>query len=124
MISFHEKNLTEDQRLEAEEYALKRLESLNRLLDITHPDTQVRVECERVRPDQQTGDDVYRAEVAVADAGEQYFAEAEGSTMLAAIDKVKDKILTEVRRTRGKKEAIDRQAGKAFKQALRADSDS
>jgi putative sigma-54 modulation protein len=63
--------------------------------------------------------DIYRAEIRVAGQGLDHYAAAEQDDLYAAIDVVKDEIIQELKRAKGKRFALARRGGQAVKDMLK-----
>jgi len=63
--------------------------------------------------------EVFRAEVRIGGAGQDFYAVSLAEDLYAAIDKVKDEVVREITKTKGKRETMMRKGGKMIKDAMR-----
>jgi len=98
---------------EISNYLDKRLESVEKLIDKNDESAIFEIEIEKMLG-HQTGD-VFRAEINLSIAGGHLRAEAKEETLLNAIDKARNDILTELRKTKGKRLRMLRRGGTALK---------
>lgn len=95
--------LTEDIR----QHVDKCLESLSKVLDASDDQLVGQVEVGKISNHHQSGD-VFKAEMNLRAKSSSYFAVAEASTIDAALEEVKDRIVAEVKKTKGKKRSLIR----------------
>jgi len=100
-------------------YMKKKAEAFGKLIDLSNNQTFIYVELEKTRPDQQNGEDLYRAEVTIDHTGEMFYADVAAHDLYAAIDLVKDEILRKIKKTHGKKDDIMRRGMRKVKKLLR-----
>jgi ribosomal subunit interface protein len=77
------------------------------------------VEVELSRTEHGRTGDIYRAEVNADAGGRLYRATADAETMEAAIDKVQDELMRELRRAKRKNRGVMRRTGAAMKDWMR-----
>ena len=63
--------------------------------------------------------DIFRAEVRIGGAGQNFYAVSLAPDLYAAIDAVKDEIIREITKIKGKREALMRKGGRMIKNAMR-----
>lgn len=97
------------------DYVEKRLEKLDKYLE---GDPVLAVELGRVTEHHKQGD-VFRAEVRISGSGYDYYAEKESADLYTAIDLVKDEVLAEITKDKGKKRQLLRRGERAVKDMLR-----
>ncbi len=100
-------------------YVRTKMEAFGKLIDLSHNQTFIYVELEKTRPDQQHGEDLYRAEVTIDHTGEVIYADAAAPDLYAAIDIVKDEVLRKIKKAHGKKEDMLRRGMRKIKKLLR-----
>lgn len=100
-------------------YVETKVAALGKYMDLSNNRVFLYVELEKTRPDQHNGDDLYRAEVTVDNAGEVYFTDAAAADLYAAIDAMQDEITRKVRRSQGKKQDTWRRGMAKIKKMLR-----
>ncbi len=98
---------------EISDYLDKRLESIEKLIDPNDESAIFDIEVEKIAG-QQTGE-ILRAEINLKIAGGHLRAEATEQTILNAIDKARNEMLTELRKTKTKKRRLLRRGGTAIK---------
>jgi ribosomal subunit interface protein len=101
------------------DYTENKLMSIRHLLGAT--DTAVRCEVELAKQvGNQRHGDIWSAEINMHDAkGVRYFAREEGESVGAAVDMVKDEILTQVRKHKQVDKGVLRRSGALLKRMLR-----
>lgn len=97
-------------------YAEKRLTKVSKYLDASDP--VMAVELGRVTQHHRQGE-IFRAEVRIAGGGADYYAAKEAHDLRAAIDEVKDEIIHEVTKDRGRRLSMMRRGGRAMKDMMR-----
>ncbi len=100
-------------------YVKKKAEAFSKLIDLSSNQTFIYVELEKTRPNQQNGEDLYRAEVTIDHTGEVIYADAAAPDLYAAIDIVKDEILRKIKKEHGKKNDLMRRGMRKIKKLLR-----
>ena len=98
---------------EVSDYLDKRLHSVEKLIDKNDTSAIFEIELEKI-VSHQTGD-AFRAEINLAIAGGHLRAEARETTLLNAIDKARNDVLMELRKTKGKRLRLLRRGGTAIK---------
>ncbi len=97
-------------------YIEKRLHGVEKY--INNPGAHMQVEVGRSSAHHKQGE-VYRAEVRIAGAGEDFYAVSESEDLYAAIDLVKDEVVQEIRKVKGKKRELMRRGQRAFKDMVK-----
>lgn len=97
-------------------YAEKRLSKVEKY--ITASDPVMAVELGRTTEHHKQGV-VFRAEVRISGGGADYYAAKETSDLYRAIDEVKDEIILEATRDKGKREAMMKRGGRMVKDMIR-----
>lgn len=96
-------------------YAEKRLMKVGKFLD---GDPVMSVELGKSTQHHKQGE-VFRAEVRISGSGANYYAAKESQDLYAAIDEVKDEVIHEITKTKGKKRELVRRGQRAFKDLAR-----
>lgn len=115
-INFQTKNLESTEALER--YVVKRLSKLDIFVDDEDTSAMGDVELEKTISNQNSGD-IYRAEINLHVKGKYLRAEASRDDMYAAIDEIRDEMLKELRRLKGKRETLGKRGARMLKQILR-----
>ena len=97
-------------------YAEKKVSALERLLD--NEDVVAQVEIGKITRHHKSGE-VFKAEVHLIGAGLDLYALSEKEDLYAAIDSVKDDIVRELNKTKGKRFALMRRGGQRIKDMMR-----
>lgn len=63
--------------------------------------------------------EVFRAEVRIGGAGQNFYAVSLAEDLYASIDKVKDDIIREITKVKGKRETLMRKGGRMIKDTMR-----
>ncbi len=101
-----------------EDYLDKRLEAVEKLIDVNDPTLLVEIELAKTTKHHQTGD-IFRAEINLTINGNQFRAEAEEIDLNKAIDMMKDELLNELRSYKGKRHSIVKRSGAKIKALLK-----
>jgi ribosomal subunit interface protein len=99
---------------EISDYLDKRLQSIEKLIDLNDASAIFDVEVGKTTNHHQTGN-IFRAEINLHIAGKQFRATAQAETILNAIDKTEKDIVKELRRAKGKKQRLLKKGGNAIK---------
>lgn len=97
-------------------YAEKRLDKVDKYLDA--PDPVMAVELGRVTEHHKQGA-IFRAEVRISGSGADFYAAKEAFDIREAIDLVKDEIIHEISKVRGKKRSLMKRGGRTVKDMMR-----
>lgn len=102
------------------DYAEKRVESLRKFLSDGGDNVQVQIEVGKTTNHHKSGD-IFRAEINLSLAGNatQFRAEAETADLYAAIDMARDELEVELKRYKGKKEALYKRGAKTLKSLMK-----
>ncbi len=100
-------------------YTEEKLSSLERFLDQNDESQLARVEIGKTTAHHKHGE-VFRAEIKLHTAGQDYYAEAHESDLYAAVDKLKDEITAEVKSRRDRQSTLLRRGGRRIKNMLRS----
>lgn len=102
------------------DYAEKRVESLGKFLSDGGDNVQVQIEVGKTSNHHKSGD-IFRAEINLSLAGNatQFRAEAETADLYAAIDMARDELEVELKRYKGKKEALYKRGAKTLKSLMK-----
>lgn len=102
------------------DHAEKRVESLGKFLPNQGDNVQVQVEVGKTSNHHKSGD-IFRAEINLSLAGNatQFRAEAETADLYAAIDMARDELEVELKRYKGKKEALYKRGAKTLKSLMK-----
>lgn len=95
-------------------YIEKKLKTVERLLHDTPPETLVEIEIEK--DSKQHKGKVFKAEMNIFLPNKRLFASAHNDDMYAAIDQVKDEILSELKKQKVKRRDITRRSAAKVKQ--------
>jgi ribosomal subunit interface protein len=98
-------------------YAEKRLDSIKKYFE-TDKMPNMFVELGKESNHHKSGD-IFRAEVRIGGAGQDFYAVSLTEDLYTAIDKVKDEIIREITKTKGKRETMMRKGGRMIKDAMR-----
>ncbi|MCB9814093.1 ribosome-associated translation inhibitor RaiA [Candidatus Nomurabacteria bacterium] len=103
---------------EAEELALVVDQKMNALEKFLHGDESITcdVEFEKVAPKQ--NGQVHRVEINLMVDGTMYRAESTEESFEKAIDKVRDEVVSELRKAKEKQITLDKQGGRAVKEQM------
>ena len=99
------------------EYVHKKLEMIEKYIDNSDA-TVAQVEVAKVTEHHQHGD-IYRAEIHITGGGIDVYTAEETEDILASLDKVKDEIIQQLTRTKGKEQTLVRKGGQMIKSALK-----
>ena len=100
-----------------EEYIERRFSKIDRLVPDDESDTFAAIEVGKVVGDQRKGQ-IYRAEMNLEVQGKLYRAASEEENLHTAIDNVREDILRELKRDKGKRTQSLRDGGRAIKNML------
>lgn len=100
------------------EYVEKRVESLSKIVDISHPTAVIRVEVGRTTSQQRSGD-IYRAEFHVRVEGVEYYASSEKEDLYASIDETRDELLRQARKKKGRMHDLFERGARSLKKRLK-----
>ncbi|PIR47002.1 MAG: ribosomal subunit interface protein [Candidatus Vogelbacteria bacterium CG10_big_fil_rev_8_21_14_0_10_45_14] len=100
-------------------YVLKKLKSVERLLDTTKDkEIKTKVELGKVTKRQSKGI-IFAVEVHMSHRKNEFTASAKASDLYAAIDIVKDELMREIKSVKGKKEAEAKKGASKIKKIMR-----
>lgn len=102
-----------------DEYVRTKVGALGKFVDLSSTKVFIYVELEKTRPAEHHGDDLYRAEITLDNAGEVIFTDAAAFDVYAAIDMVKDEMQKKITRGKSKKRDILRRGMSKIKRMLR-----
>jgi len=102
-----------------EDYLREKLSHLERFLDPANEAINCQVELGKTTEHHRHGD-IFRAEINLRLDGRSFYATREESDLYAAIDKVKDEIISEVKHFTKKRHTLFRRGGRRIKQMLRS----
>lgn len=100
------------------EYLDKKLEKVGDFAEKEQDEVILRVEIGRTTGHHEKGD-IFRAEINTRVLGQDFYAATELEDLYAAIDKAQEEILREIKRAKGKQEALVRRGGRRIKEILR-----
>lgn len=103
-------------------YVKNKVAAVGKFIDLSSNQVFIYVEIAKTRPDQQHGDDLYRAEITIDNASEMFYADVAAHDLYAAIDLLKDEIVGKVGKMRSKKRDILRRSMGKIKNILRWNS--
>ena len=96
----------------------KRLQTLGKLLPEDETSISCDVELEKITDHHQTGK-IYRAEINLRIGGKLYRAESTEERIEDAIDRAKNDLKTELRRSKDKRQSLMRRGGQKLKDLIR-----
>jgi len=100
-------------------YLDKKLQSIERLFTKHSDDGILQVELGKDSNHHQNGD-VYEAKALLRGGGHEHIAKAEGSSLFAAIDQLKDELSEELSKEKDKYMTEERKGGRSVKELLRS----
>ncbi|PIQ91436.1 MAG: ribosomal subunit interface protein [Parcubacteria group bacterium CG11_big_fil_rev_8_21_14_0_20_39_22] len=100
------------------EYFFKRIQTLSKFINFDDPTLIMDVELGKVSLHHQKGD-VFRAEVTITLAGQQYRAESTKEDLFTAIDEVKSELENVMQKNKKKRISFIRRGGTRIKNLLR-----
>lgn len=100
-------------------YVEEKLSHVERFLDQSDESLLARVEIGKTTQHHKHGD-VFRAEIKLHTSGQDYYAVANENDLYAAVDKLKDGIIAEVKSRRDKQSTLLRRGGRRIKNMLRS----
>jgi putative sigma-54 modulation protein len=98
-------------------YAEEKLQTADKFLS-SYDDVRAEVELEHTTRHHQSGP-IFRAEITLHAAGLNLRAEALDEDLYAAIDRIRDEIVEEIRRSKTKEETLIRRGGRMFKDVIK-----
>ncbi len=98
------------------EYINKKVDMLDKFFE--GKEVLVNVEVGKISKHHKSGD-IFRAEIHIADGGQEYYAVAEAEDLYAAIDEVKDEIVHELTSKRRKSLHLFRRGGAQIKNLMK-----
>ena len=101
------------------DYLTEKLQALDKYIDLKGTQVFIYTELEKTRPDQHNGDDLYRAEITVDNAGDIHYADTATHDFYAAIDLLQDEITRKIRRSQNKKRDLFRRGMGKIKKLMR-----
>ncbi|MCF7831737.1 MAG: ribosome-associated translation inhibitor RaiA [Candidatus Pacebacteria bacterium] len=99
-------------------YVEKRVESLSKIIDISHPTAVIRVEVGKTTEHHRSGD-IYRAEFHVRVEGVEYYASSERDELYTAIDETRDELLRQARKKKGRMHDLFERGARSLKKRLK-----
>ena len=99
-------------------YAFKRLEGIDKILGVPTDEVVGQIEVGKSTNHHKSGD-IFRAEVNLSGGGHSLYAVSETDDLYAAIDKVRDEIIAEAKKSRGKEKSLVRRGGQAAKNVIK-----
>ncbi|HVS80052.1 MAG TPA: ribosome-associated translation inhibitor RaiA [Candidatus Paceibacterota bacterium] len=102
------------------DYVAKMVEAIEKFIDLGDESAILDIEVGKTTNHHRTGD-YYRAEVNLEWAGRQYYSAAEKDDLYAAIDEVKDQVVSELAKSKDKHAERIREGGKEAKEMLHKD---
>lgn len=99
------------------DYVHKKLEMVEKYIDDSGA-VVAQVEVAKVTEHHQHGD-IYRAEIHLTGGGTDVYTAEETEDIFSSLDKVKDEIIQQLTRTKGKEQTLVRKGGQMIKNALK-----
>lgn len=100
------------------DYIDKKITTVEKYLGEDVEAVVVAVEVGKITKRHKSGE-VFKAEVHISGGGHDFYVSVEEEDLYAAIDKVKDDITREIRRTKGKEEALAKKGGALVKNMMK-----
>jgi ribosomal subunit interface protein len=104
---------------ETTEYLDTRIAALEKLVDADDESAMCEVEIGRDGGKKQHSDHLWCVEIRIIAAGVNVYAKNRAPSVHAAIDDVREEVERQLRQGKGKKAALNKKAGKSFKDWLR-----
>lgn len=101
-----------------ESYLDKKMESIEKIIDPNDTSIYCQVELAKTTNHHKSGE-IYRAEINLRKGGEQFRAVSEQDSLTAAIDEVKDELVSELKTHRSKEMTMVRRGGAAVKNLIK-----
>lgn len=98
------------------DYAERRLEKIGQYLE--GDNHIVAVELGKTTQHHKHGD-IFKAEIRIYGGGADFYAVRETSDLYGSIDEVKDEIISEINKTKGRRQSLARRGGRAIKNMMR-----
>lgn len=99
-------------------YVQKKISAIDKYLDKNNKDIVALIEVGRSTRHHKTGN-IFRAEVHIAGGGLDLYAVSDKEDLYAAVDVVKDDIVRELNKTKGKRFALMRRGGQMMKNMMK-----
>lgn len=96
------------------EYVFKRLEGIDTILGVNSEEVVGQVEVGKTTNHHKSGD-IFKAEVNIGGGGHSLYAVSEKDDLYAAIDEVRDSMIAEAKKIRGKQKSLIRRGGQKAK---------
>lgn len=80
---------------------------------------QAFIEIGRTSNHHKQGEDVFRAEIKIRAGGKEFFAEETSSDLYAAVDKIKDEVAREIKRTKGRDKTLFVRGARSLKKRIK-----
>ena len=94
------------------------MEGIDKILGVPNEEIVGQIEVGKSNNHHKSGD-IFRAEVNIKGGGHTLFAVSETNDLYAAIDKLRDEIIAEAKKARGKEKSLIRRGGHAAKNVLK-----
>lgn len=99
-------------------YVEKKLKGLHRFANTTESQLQIQVEVGRTPSDQESGE-VFRAEINLGINGKQFYAVSKREELYTAIDEVKNEVVRQMKKSKGKDTVAIRQGQRKAKKMIK-----
>ena len=99
-------------------YVEKKLKGIDRFANTTESQLQIQVEVGRTPSDQESGE-VFRAEINLSINGNQFYAVSKKDELYAAIDDVKNEIVRQMKKSKGKDTVAVRKGQRKAKKIIK-----
>lgn len=103
---------------EIQDYLDKKMEAFDKIIDPNDTSVSCQVELARTTNHHKAGD-IFRAEINLRKDGKQFRAVSEQTTIMEALDEVKDELLRELKSYKSKQETLVRRGGAAVKNMVK-----
>ncbi|MFH1473145.1 MAG: ribosome-associated translation inhibitor RaiA [bacterium] len=100
------------------DYVYKKLEMIEKYVGDNHNSAVAQVEVARVTEHHQHGD-IFRAEIHITGGGIDVYTAEETGDIFSSLDKVKDEIILQLTRTKGKEQTLARKGGQMIKNMMK-----
>jgi ribosomal subunit interface protein len=101
-----------------QDHVHKRVESLGKIIDITHSTAVIRVEVGKTTEHHKSGD-VYRAEFHIRVEGVEYYASTDKDDLYASIDETRDELMRQARKRKGRMRDLFERGARSLKKRLK-----
>ncbi|MDH5442654.1 MAG: ribosome-associated translation inhibitor RaiA [Candidatus Nomurabacteria bacterium] len=119
MVKINIKTTNMDMTDAISNYLDEKVAMLKKVIDLDDPAVFVHVEVGKDREGQNTGDDLFKAEIKLTVGGKVYYANTLHGDLYAAIDETKDEIMRQARRSQNKMFDLMKRGARKVKKRLK-----